>query len=98
MLERLRASLASAHQGDTPRFTASFGVTDSSRAELAAGADPARGRRALQSKAAGRDRISIADAVTPLADGDSASRGNGRARKPAIVQAAADDDPHPGDF
>ena len=33
MLDRLRDDLAEAHPGETARFTASFGVTDSGQAD-----------------------------------------------------------------
>jgi hypothetical protein len=49
------------------------------------------------SKTAGRDRISVADALTPLPS-DTTRNGNGRTRKPAIVEAAAFDDPHSGEL
>ena len=97
VLERVRASLARRPPRWAPPFTASFGVTDSSR--------PSRSQELIQladiglymSKAAGRDRISVADALAPIPAPDTAN-GNGRARKPAIVEAAAYDEPQAGDF
>jgi diguanylate cyclase (GGDEF)-like protein/PAS domain S-box-containing protein len=99
VLERVRANLALAHQGGHAPFTASFGVTDSSRGktlhELIQLADVGL----YMSKAAGRDRITVADELVPApAVTKRNGAGNGRARKPAIVQAAADDDPNPGEF
>jgi diguanylate cyclase (GGDEF)-like protein/PAS domain S-box-containing protein len=61
VLERVRQQLAQAHTGAHPRFTASFGVTDS-----AAGADLERmiqlaDAALYQSKHEGRDRITVGD-------------------------------------
>jgi diguanylate cyclase (GGDEF)-like protein/PAS domain S-box-containing protein len=94
VLERVRASLAEAHQGGHAPFTASFGVTDSSKAESLQELIQLADVGLYMSKAAGRDRISVADALTPAPAG-TATNGSGRSRKPAIVQAAAYDDPHP---
>ncbi len=95
-LERVRANLALAHQGGHAPFTASFGVTDSTKAESVQELIQLADVGLYLSKAAGRDRISVADALTPI-PAPSMRDGNGRARKPAIVEAAAYDDPHPGD-
>ena len=95
VLERVRSNLAQAHQGGHAPFTASFGVTDSSRGDSLQELIQLADVGLYMAKAAGRDRISVADALTPLAEG-SVKGGNGRGRKSAIVEAAADDDPHPG--
>jgi diguanylate cyclase (GGDEF)-like protein len=63
-LERLRAELASAHtDGRSPRFTASYGLTDSSAGstidELLRVADDALAR----AKSSGRDRIVVSDHI-----------------------------------
>jgi predicted signal transduction protein with EAL and GGDEF domain len=75
VLERLRQSLAEAHAGEGPRFTASFGVTDSDAAEdveqLVQLADAAL----YTSKGAGRDRITVAEGGTD--DVPSEARTNG---------------------
>jgi diguanylate cyclase (GGDEF)-like protein/PAS domain S-box-containing protein len=97
VLERVRSNLAQAHQGGHAPFTASFGVTDSSRGDSLQELIQLADVGLYMAKASGRDRISIADALTPLAEG-SVKGGNGRGRKSAIVQAAADDDPHPDGF
>ena len=96
VLERVRASLAAAHQGGHAPFTASFGVTDSTRAETLQELVQLADVGLYLSKAAGRDRISVADGVASPATVPPAN-GNGRTRKPAIVEAAAYDEPHPGD-
>jgi diguanylate cyclase (GGDEF)-like protein/PAS domain S-box-containing protein len=62
VLERLRTKLAGAHTGEHPRFTASYGVTDSTQStrleELILIADSGL----YQSKHEGRDRITIGTA------------------------------------
>jgi diguanylate cyclase (GGDEF)-like protein/PAS domain S-box-containing protein len=97
VLERVRASLAEAHQGGHAPFTASFGVTDSTKAESLQELIQLADVGLYMSKTAGRDRISVADALTPLPS-DTTRNGNGRTRKPAIVEAPAFDDPHPGEL
>lgn len=68
VLERLRERLAESHLGEHPRFTASFGVTDSREAstmeQLVQIADAAL----YASKAAGRDRITTGSALPDLPD------------------------------
>jgi diguanylate cyclase (GGDEF)-like protein len=63
VLERLREKLATGHQGGNPRFTASFGVTDSTLStkleELILIADSGL----YESKSEGRDRITIGTAI-----------------------------------
>ncbi len=97
VLERVRSSLALAHQGGHTPFTASFGVTDSTRAESLQELIQLADVGLYMSKAAGRDRISVADPLAPMPTGTTRN-GNGRARKPAIVEAAAYDDPHPAEL
>jgi diguanylate cyclase (GGDEF)-like protein len=72
MLERLRAELASAQSdGSTPRFTASFGVSDSlsgaTMDEVLRRADEALG----EAKRSGRDRVLLAGAVRAPDPADS---------------------------
>jgi hypothetical protein len=97
VLERVRASLAAAarHGGHAP-FTASFGVTDSTKGESLQELIQLADIGLYMAKAAGRDRISIADGLNPVAT-EPPANGNGRTRKPkpAIVEAAAYDDHHP---
>ena len=61
VFERVRTKLAAAHTGDHPRFTASFGVTDSEEGlnleQLMRAADSGL----YQSKTEGRDRITIGE-------------------------------------
>ena len=80
-LERIRERLADAHGGDHPVFTASFGVTDSTRAtaleQLLQLADTAL----YGAKEGGRDRIVISDET-----GDRSSR-------PVVLDDSDDDGP-----
>ncbi len=66
VLERVRSSLALAHQGGHTPFTASFGVTDSTKAETLQELIQLADVGLYMSKAAGRDRISIADPLAPM--------------------------------
>jgi diguanylate cyclase (GGDEF)-like protein len=72
LLERLRARLAAAHPGETARFTASFGVADSTQAgtldEIVKIAD----NGLYAAKASGRDRAKIGEPPAPLANGADA--------------------------
>jgi diguanylate cyclase (GGDEF)-like protein len=68
LLERLRARLASAHPGETARFTASFGVADSTQAgtidEIVKIADTGL----YAAKADGRDQAKIGEPPSPSAN------------------------------
>jgi diguanylate cyclase (GGDEF)-like protein len=106
VFERIRARLAESHGGSHPPFTASFGVTDSSRAdtleELLQLADAAL----YAAKEAGRDRIVASDATSDIPS--FAPAGKARPRKPRQVASAAeissmharadDEDPRPSGF
>ena len=95
ILERVRASLAADHEGRHPLFTASFGVTDSTKASSLERLIQLADFGLYASKNAGRDRITIADRVPSLEVVASAERGAGHA---ALHDAAAEDDPHAGSF
>jgi diguanylate cyclase (GGDEF)-like protein/PAS domain S-box-containing protein len=91
VMGRIREHLARTLDGGQVRFTASFGVTDSTAApslqELIQLADVGL----YLAKASGRDRVSIgewSDARDPL------GAGNGAKRAPALHRAAADDEPN----
>jgi diguanylate cyclase (GGDEF)-like protein/PAS domain S-box-containing protein len=101
-LERVRGTLAAAHLGGHPPFTASFGVTDSlsgkSLEELIQIADSGL----YKSKHAGRDRITIGDALGEMPDLTPA---NGHrdgvtriTRQLAFHQAVTEEEPAPGGF
>jgi len=92
VMGRIREHLARTLDGGQVRFTASFGVTDSTAApslqELIQLADVGL----YLAKASGRDRVSIgewSDARDPL------GIANGAKRAPALHRAAADDEPNP---
>ncbi len=90
VMERIRAHLAKTLNGGQVRFTASFGVTDSTAApslqELIQLADIGL----YLSKASGRDRVSIGIWSDVR---DALGTGNGTKRAPAFHRAAAEDDP-----
>jgi diguanylate cyclase (GGDEF)-like protein/PAS domain S-box-containing protein len=101
VLERIRQRLAEGHIGNHPRFTASFGLTDSTEAEsledLLLIADAAL----YDSKAAGRDRITVgaplvAAAISterPDSSGVENGRKSARPRRPALHTAAEEEEP-----
>ncbi len=59
VLERMRAALARAHPGQTPRFTVSFGVSDTQQAQSASLLFRVADEGLYAAKLAGRDRVSI---------------------------------------
>jgi len=102
VIERLRVKLAGAHNGDHPRFTASFGVTDSTQSkkleELILIADSGL----YQSKNEGRDRITIG--VTPIdttslrqliEDDIEPDAAPMHEMRPLLHEAADEEDPRP---
>ncbi len=104
-LERIRERLSQTHGGDHPSFTASFGVTDSTRAaaleQLLQLADTAL----YTAKEDGRDRIVVSDAKTsasarPVVLDDPEEHGSPpRARSSAPLHIGHDEeDPHPSGF
>jgi diguanylate cyclase (GGDEF)-like protein len=99
VLERLRIALAKAHPGETARFTASFGVTDSNQAGTLEQLVQVADSGLYAAKQAGRDRITIGEpgsapgsapaAATPVPDLAS------RRPRPTMRQAAEEEDPRP---
>jgi hypothetical protein len=61
VLDRLRHDLARAHPGETPRFTSSFGVTDSTEADSLELMLQIADGGLYAAKHAGRDRVAIGD-------------------------------------
>jgi diguanylate cyclase (GGDEF)-like protein/PAS domain S-box-containing protein len=59
VLERMRAALACAHPGETPRFTVSFGVSDTQQTQSASLLFRVADEGLYAAKLAGRDRVSI---------------------------------------
>jgi diguanylate cyclase (GGDEF)-like protein/PAS domain S-box-containing protein len=99
VLERIRERLAEGHVGNHPRFTASFGLTDSTEAEsleeLLLIADAAL----YDAKASGRDRITVGAPLVGAAlsapDSDGAERAvkrQGAARRPPALHTAAEEE------
>jgi diguanylate cyclase (GGDEF)-like protein len=94
VLERVRANLANVVQGQVP-FTASFGVTDSTKAATLQELIQLGDLALYAAKNGGRDRISVADERSlTLVDGAAAR--NGLPRLGGLLQHATDDDPHVG--
>jgi diguanylate cyclase (GGDEF)-like protein/PAS domain S-box-containing protein len=103
VLERIRTILAESKSGDHPLFTASFGVTDSTRGETMDELVRLADLGLYAAKEAGRDRITISETLpdVPLAlvdDKPASGDGKKRAsrRNPAIHEAANEDEPHVG--
>jgi diguanylate cyclase (GGDEF)-like protein/PAS domain S-box-containing protein len=99
VLERLRTSLAEAHNGGHPPFTASFGVTDSTRAETLDELVLLVDIGLYASKHAGRDRITISETVpntaglTVVSDESGSGGSSRKPSRPAMHEAAIDEDP-----
>ncbi len=89
VLERIREDLAAAHSGDTRRFTASFGVADSSQADSLEGLLSIADGGLYASKKAGRDRVT-------LGDSESAAQAKEAGRRQAGSAHAPDDAPPDG--
>jgi len=98
-LERVRSSLAGSHLGGHPPFTASFGVTDSTKAKTIERLIQLADAGLYLSKQSGRDRITIGDAIPDDAPVDLGAahtngngNGNGRRARPAFHQAATEEE------
>jgi diguanylate cyclase (GGDEF)-like protein len=97
VLDRIRQSLEAAHTGAHPRFTVSFGVTDSGVAvsieQLLQIADAGLYR----SKQNGRDRVTVADGPSdderPASEPLDLVAVRTRSKVPALHEAAAEPDP-----
>lgn len=92
VMNRIRASLADSLRDGRVRFTASFGVTDSSRARTLQELIQLADLGLYSSKSAGRDRVTVGE--PPDAEAAAGAAGNGRTarRAPALQRAAAEDD------
>ena len=101
VIGRIRAALAQAHTGGHPPFTASFGVTDTSAGETLEELLRLADLGLYASKQGGRDRATIGEpptdgpALAAVAAPDRASGRNGARKRPAIQDAAREDDPEP---
>jgi diguanylate cyclase (GGDEF)-like protein/PAS domain S-box-containing protein len=102
--DRVRTALARAHPGETARFTVSFGVADSSQAETIEEALRVADDGLYSAKQAGRDRVTIGerDRSEAAAPGRAterpaaaAKRSRRRAPRPALQQAAIEEEPRP---
>jgi diguanylate cyclase (GGDEF)-like protein/PAS domain S-box-containing protein len=99
VVDRIRRNLAKAHPGETPRFTASFGVTDSTQAESVEQLMAIADLGLYAAKQAGRDRTTIGEPSTePLRSstaGEPESPTAARRARPSMYEAVDDEDPHP---
>jgi diguanylate cyclase (GGDEF)-like protein/PAS domain S-box-containing protein len=99
ILERVRAAVARIHLGGHPPFTASFGVADSTHSETLEQLIQIADAGLYASKRDGRDRVTIGHAVPDIpgftvVDGEQ-NGGDGQPR-PALHEAASEEDPQPG--
>jgi diguanylate cyclase (GGDEF)-like protein len=99
VLDRIRRNLAKAHPGETPRFTASFGVTDSTQAESLEQLMLTADGGLYAAKQAGRDRTTIGEpsieSHSPTVIDDLESATPARRGRPSLHEAVDDEDPHP---
>ena len=101
VLNRIREMLAAAHTGDHPRFTASFGVTDSAAADSLEQMMQIADAGLYASKQSGRNQVTIGEPSTESpsntaltdADGNHAGNGRRRVRRPAMHEAAYEEEP-----
>jgi diguanylate cyclase (GGDEF)-like protein len=100
VLDRIRRNLAKAHPGETPRFTVSFGVTDSTQAESVEQLMTIADHGLYAAKQAGRDRTTIGEpstdpprSTTVMDDPEGATPV--RRARPSLHEAVDDEDPHP---
>jgi diguanylate cyclase (GGDEF)-like protein/PAS domain S-box-containing protein len=101
ILERVRSTLAGAHHGGHPAFTASFGVADSASAETLDQMIQLADEGLYAAKHAGRDRIEIANAVAAspafaLVGDEPSVLGKTRRPRPAFHEAASEEEHQPG--
>ena len=100
VLERVRDSLRQAHTGGHPPFTASFGLTDSTRGDTLEKLLHLADVGLYASKQAGRDRITVSEKSPDVpglaAVGDANGKTPRKSRKrPALHEAAREEDPQP---
>ena len=91
VLDRLREELADAQPGDAPRFTASFGVTDSEAAATLDQMLKIADQGLYVAKQTGRDRVTIGD--PELSGRESPARRNGH--RPLLHSASEEEEPRP---
>ena len=103
VLERIRSRLAGSHDGGHPAFTASFGLTDSTRADTLDQLLQLADAALYAAKESGRDRIVINDArpdepttaAAPETSDRSAPRAHGRGSFAPLHPGIDEEDPHP---
>jgi diguanylate cyclase (GGDEF)-like protein len=102
ILDRIRVRLAEAHVGDHPRFTASFGVTDSTAAASLEQMMSIADSGLYESKASGRDCVTIGErplevsGITPMTyNQDPPARVRRKGARPLLHDATDEEDPRP---
>ena len=90
ILDRVREELADAQPADLPRFTCSFGVTDSHHASTLDQMLKIADHGLYVSKQTGRDRVTIGD---PELSGQTPERRNGH--RPLLHSVSEEEDPRP---
>ena len=99
VLNRIRTNLADSFTGDAPRFTASFGVTDSSAASDIERLVQIADAGLYTSKQEGRDRVTIGHADPELppraVDEVYAAPQRGAVLRPLLHEAADEEQPRP---
>ena len=90
ILDRLREELADAQPADTPRFTCSFGVTDSAEGATLDQMLKVADHGLYVSKQTGRDRVTIGD---PELSGQAPERPNGH--RPLLHTVSEEEEPRP---
>jgi diguanylate cyclase (GGDEF)-like protein/PAS domain S-box-containing protein len=103
VLERIRTRLAESHTGNHPAFTASFGLTDSTRADTLEQLLQLADTALYAAKEAGRDRVVINDdrpdtTAPPAAANSDPSRPRGRNSFVPLHPAVDEEDPQPSGF
>ncbi len=99
VIDRLRLRLASAHPGETARFTASFGVADSNQSDAVETLVQIADVGLYAAKKAGRDQAMIGEvdgptpAPRPESSGEDAAERTGP--RPAMQEASYEEDPRP---
>jgi diguanylate cyclase (GGDEF)-like protein len=97
-LERLRKKLAESHLAGHPQFTVSFGVSDSRAAETLEQVIQIADAALYESKASGRDRVTIGSAPVELIDLEPEQGGNADGDSDVALDANVGEEQSNGDL